>query len=127
MNKQLNGGRLIRTGEHQARARFSHQVIRGLGKPSLIECRSASRSLETANESSQRRVICSAENFVRKRVSERCNLARGTTEPVVRHCASEGEPVLDDVQPIHAVCRRFHSSARRECAHRLEIALAAIE
>ena len=60
-------------------------------------------------------------------MGERRNLARGTTEPVVRYCAGERETVFDHIKAIHAVCRRIHPPARSERAHRFEIALPAIE
>src|SRR5947199_10060867 len=46
---------------------------------------------------------------------------------MVFHYSSEREAVLDDVKPIHTVCRGFHSSARGERVHRFEVAMAAIE
>jgi hypothetical protein len=83
--------------------------------------------LYLSDDRTQAGIACAAENLLRKRVRERSNLARRTTEPVVRHCTGEREAILDDVQSIHVVFRRIHSSPRSECGHRLEIALAAIE
>ena len=73
--------------------------------------------LYISDHRTQAGIVCAAENLLRKRVRERGDLARGTTEPVVRHCPCEREVILHHIQPVHAVFRRIHSSPRRECAH----------
>ena len=126
-NEQLHCNWLIWAGQHQACARFCEKIIRRLAKPLLIEGCAASRSLEISDNSIEAGIVCARENFFRKCVRERCNLARRATEPVVRHCTGERETVLDHIEAVHVVCRSFHSSPRSECAHRFEIALSAIE
>src|SRR5439155_6138300 len=106
---------------------FREKIIRRLAEPLLIERRSTCRSLYISDDRTQAGIVCAAENLLRKRVRERCDLARRTTEPVVRHCTSEREAILDHIQPVHAVFRRIYSSSRGECAHRFEVALPAIE
>ena len=127
VNEQLYCDRLIGTGQHQTCAWFCEKIIRRLAKPLLIEARSARGSLYISDDCTEPGIVCAAENSLRERVRERGDLAGGTTESVVRHCTSEREAILNHIQPVHAVFRRIHSSPRRECAHRFEITLPAIE
>src|SRR5213592_3221425 len=105
------------TGQHPTCARFSEKIIRRLAEPLLIERRSACRSLYVSDHCTQAGIVCAAENLLRKRMRERGDLARGTTEPMVRHCAGEREVILDHIQPVHTAFRRIHPSPRSECAH----------
>src|SRR5207247_7770845 len=91
----------------------------------LVE--SVGRALEISKQRAQTAILRSRENFRRKRMRECGNLTGWTTKPMIRHCACEGEPVFDHIQPVHAVLRRAHAAARSETAHCFKIALTAIE
>ena len=46
---------------------------------------------------------------------------------MVRHCAGDGESVLDHIEPVHVVLRRFHPPPIGERARTGQIRFAAIE
>ena len=127
INEQLHCDWLRWAHEHQASAWFCEQIIRCLANPLLIEGPSAIQTLQIAKDCAQAGVVRSRKNFSRKRVCERGDLARGTTQPMVGHGASERETILDDIEPIHVVYRRIHPAARSERAHGLKIALSGVE
>src|SRR5947209_4497211 len=57
----------------------------------------------------------------------RGDLGSRPAEPMVRRRAGEREPIFYDIKPVHAVFGRTNATTRGKCAHRREIALAAIE
>ena len=60
-------------------------------------------------------------------MSEQRDLTGGAAQPMIGHRASDGEPVLNDIEPVHRVFRRFHAASLRECAGGSEIAFAAVK
>src|SRR5206468_11003721 len=96
-------------------------------EPLVIELRSAGRNLQIPNHTSKTCVFRPSQNFCRKRVRKRWNLARRTAKTMVCHRAREREAVRDNVKSIHVIFWRVHTPSRSERAHRCEIALAAIK
>src|SRR4029450_989872 len=127
IGEQMHLAGLIRAPQHQTRAWFCHEIIRGLAEPLLVERGSACRLLLIRYHSPETRVVRRPQNLSAKRVGERRNLARRAAQTMVRHRASEREAVLDYIQPVHVIFRRADPASRCECAGRREIALAAIE
>ena len=93
----------------------------------LIESGSACWDLQIRDYRTEAGVVGRSLDLSSEGVRKRCNLARGTAKSMIRHRTREREAVLDYVKSIHVVFRRAHSASRSECAHRSEIALAAVE
>src|SRR5206468_2685317 len=85
------------------------------------------RCLEVAHHGPETRIACSREDFSCKRMGYRGDLGSRPAEPMVRRRAGEREPIFYDIKPVHAVFGRTNATTRGKCAHRREIALAAIE
>src|SRR4029450_2965287 len=127
ISEQMHLARLIRAYQHQTRAGFCHQIIRGLAEPLLIERRNACRQLLICNHRPETCVVRSCQNLPGKRVRKRRNLASRAPQTMVGHRAGEREAILDYVKPVHVIFWRPPSASRRECADRRDVALAAIE
>ena len=128
VGQQLNNNRLMRTGDNDANARFRNQILSRFGQPFVVEfCRALRGRSQSAQNRAQSRILSGIGNFSGERIGECRNLTRGAAQPMIRHRASDREPILGDVEPVHCVFRRFHAASLRERARGSEIAFAAIE
>ena len=124
VNEQLHHDRLMRAGQNQTRTRFRNEIVGGFGQPLIVEAR-AFRSFQRGEDREQTFVFCRGCNFSGERMRNGRNLARRTTQAMIRHRAGERETILHHVEPVHRVFGRSHATSRSESAHRSEIAFTA--
>ena len=55
------------------------------------------------------------------------DLAGGTTEAMIGHCASEREPILHDIEAVDVVFCGAHPPTRSKCPSGCKVALTAIQ
>ena len=83
INQQLHRDRLIGAGDHQTCAGFRQKIIRRLSlshRSSNVPSLTCGRLYTSQEPRAQAGIVCPPSNFLRKRMRERCNLTRGTTQ-----------------------------------------------
>src|SRR4029453_15235169 len=116
ISEHMHFARLIRAYEHQTRAGFCHEIIRGLAEPLLIERSSARRQLLIRSHRAETCVVRSRQNFPGKGMRKGSDLAGRAAQTMVGHRAGEREAILDYVKPVHVIFRCADSAPGRECA-----------
>src|SRR5262252_9761897 len=108
INKHLHWDWLTWTRQNETRAGFCQKITRGFAEPSLIESRRDSRILQSADQCAQTGIVRRTQNFLRESVRKGGDLASRASEPVIRHCPSQGETILNDIQAVHVIRSRVH-------------------